>query len=107
MLDFDFFAHGRQVHQPRLDGKTIDYTILLLEQVGDNPPAPFSFIHDYVPLQNRQINCYQTRTTPEAHELINGNLDKSIHIRETVRGPRYCPSIESKIIRSRGQEALI
>ncbi|KAJ1921016.1 Mitochondrial Translation Optimization [Mycoemilia scoparia] len=83
---------------PRLDGNTIDYT-KLLKQYGDNPPTPFSFIHDSVPYQDRQIICHQTRTTPEAHELMRKNFHMSIHIRETVRGPRYCPSIESKIKR--------
>ncbi|KAJ1935091.1 Mitochondrial Translation Optimization, partial [Kickxella alabastrina] len=83
---------------PRLDGRTIDYS-RMPRQLGDMPPTPFSFVHDTVPYADRQIMCYQTRTTPEAHDLIRANFDQSIHIRETVRGPRYCPSLESKIKR--------
>ncbi|KAJ1965965.1 Mitochondrial Translation Optimization [Dipsacomyces acuminosporus] len=83
---------------PRLDGKTIDFTHMP-RQLGDMPVTPFSFIHDTVPYANSQIMCYQTRTTPASHEVIRANFDKSIHIRETVRGPRYCPSLESKLKR--------
>ncbi|KAI9596825.1 glucose inhibited division protein A-domain-containing protein [Syncephalis fuscata] len=83
---------------PRLDGKTIDYTHLL-PQPGDLPASPFSFLHQSVPFENQQLLCHQTRTTTETHDLIRANLSQSIHIRETVRGPRYCPSIESKVIR--------
>jgi tRNA uridine 5-carboxymethylaminomethyl modification enzyme len=46
-----------------------------------------------------QLTCWMTHTNEASHEIIRANLDKSIHIRETVRGPRYCPSLESKIIR--------
>ncbi|KAJ2549159.1 Mitochondrial Translation Optimization [Coemansia sp. RSA 1933] len=83
---------------PRLDGRTIDYS-RMPRQLGDMPPTPFSFIHDSVPYADSQVLCYQTRTTPAAHDIMRANFDKSIHIRETVRGPRYCPSIESKIQR--------
>ncbi|KAJ2592417.1 Mitochondrial Translation Optimization, partial [Coemansia sp. RSA 1722] len=83
---------------PRLDGRSIDYS-QMPRQLGDMPPTPFSFVHDSVPYADKQIMCYQTRTTPEAHEIIRSNFDQSIHIRETVRGPRYCPSLESKIKR--------
>ncbi|RKP06061.1 glucose-inhibited division protein A [Thamnocephalis sphaerospora] len=83
---------------PRLDGRTIDYTHLL-PQPGDRPATPFSFLHETVPFEDQQLLCFQTRTTPVSHKLISDNLSKSIHIRETVRGPRYCPSIESKVIR--------
>ncbi|KAJ1865003.1 Mitochondrial Translation Optimization [Coemansia sp. RSA 2703] len=91
---------------PRLDGRTIDYS-QMPRQLGDMPPTPFSFIHDSVPYADRQIMCYQTRTTPEAHEIIRANFDQSIHIRETVRGPRYCPSLESKIKRFSDKQSHI
>ncbi|KAF9189758.1 Mitochondrial Translation Optimization [Haplosporangium sp. Z 767] len=89
---------------PRLDGKTIDYSDLA-PQYGDMPPAPFSFLNREVPNAHNQLICYQTSTNPKTHEIIRNNLHKSIHIRETVKGPRYCPSIESKIMRFATKEA--
>ncbi|KAJ2755608.1 Mitochondrial Translation Optimization [Coemansia sp. BCRC 34490] len=91
---------------PRLDGRTIDYS-RMPRQLGDMPPTPFSFIHDTVPHADNQISCYQTRTTAAVHDIIRANFDKSIHIRETVRGPRYCPSIESKIKRFSEREGHV
>ncbi|KAI4235158.1 MAG: hypothetical protein L6R40_006558 [Gallowayella cf. fulva] len=82
---------------PRLDRKTIDFAQLEL-QPGENPPVPFSYLNDTVTVEE-QLHCYSTQTNPAAHEIIRANLDKSIHIRETVKGPRYCPSLESKVIR--------
>ena len=82
----------------RLSSKTIDYSNLNV-QPSDYPPQPISYMNDKVQLQEQLVNCYQTSTTPEFHKLISENLDKSIHIKETVKGPRYCPSIESKIIK--------
>lgn len=83
---------------PRLSSKTIDYTHLQ-PQPSDFPPVPMSFLNDAVDLQDKLVQCHMTQTTPEFHKLIEDNLHQSIHIRETVKGPRYCPSIESKIIR--------
>lgn len=83
---------------PRLLSKTIDYR-RLATQPSDYPPQPMSYMNNNVSLQDQLIQCHQTNTTPEFHQIISDNLDKSIHIRETVKGPRYCPSIESKIIR--------
>ncbi|KAJ1938937.1 Mitochondrial Translation Optimization, partial [Linderina macrospora] len=91
---------------PRLDGSTIDYS-QMPRQLGDLPPTPFSYIHNSVPYADQQIMCYQTRTSPEAHEIIRNNFDKSIHIRETVRGPRYCPSLESKIKRFSSKDSHV
>ena len=82
---------------PRLDRKTIDFSSLEI-QPGEEPPVPFSYLNDTVSVQE-QLACYSTETNPAAHEIIRANLDQSIHIRETVKGPRYCPSLESKIIR--------
>lgn len=82
---------------PRLDAKTIDFKPLDI-QPGDNPPMPFSYLNQRVTVEE-QLNCYSTHTNPATHDIIRANLDKSIHIRETVKGPRYCPSLESKIIR--------
>ncbi|EXJ85539.1 tRNA uridine 5-carboxymethylaminomethyl modification enzyme GidA [Capronia coronata CBS 617.96] len=84
---------------PRLDRDTIDFK-LLETQPGDSPPTPFSYLNDSVQIGNEgQLHCWITYTNEAAHDIIRANLDKSIHIRETVKGPRYCPSLESKIIR--------
>ncbi|PNS15347.1 Mitochondrial translation optimization protein 1 [Sphaceloma murrayae] len=82
---------------PRLDAKTIDFSNLEV-QPGDDPPTPFSYLNDAVAVTD-QLNCWSTHTNPRTHDIIRENLDKSIHIRETVKGPRYCPSLESKVIR--------
>ena len=82
---------------PRLDRRSINFSVLEA-QPGDIPPIPFSYLNDIVTVQD-QLVCYSTHTNPAAHEIIRANLSQSIHIRESVKGPRYCPSLESKIIR--------
>lgn len=88
---------------PRLDKKTIDFSRLEV-QPGENPPVPFSYLNDTVSVE-KQLNCYGTETNPATHKIIRDNLDQSIHIRETVKGPRYCPSLESKVIRFGGRDS--
>lgn len=82
---------------PRLDKKTIDFSRLEV-QPGENPPLPFSYLNETVTV-SEQLQCYSTRTNPATHKVIRANFDKSVHIREAVKGPRYCPSLESKVIR--------
>lgn len=82
---------------PRLDRKTIDYPVLE-PQEGDDPPMPFSYLNDSVSVQD-QLLCHATYTNAATHDVVRANLEKTIHIRETVKGPRYCPSLESKVIR--------
>ncbi|KAJ4320356.1 Mitochondrial Translation Optimization [Neodidymelliopsis sp. IMI 364377] len=82
---------------PRLDAKSIDFKVLEAQE-GDDPPTPFSYLNERVQVEKQLLN-YETRTNEAGHDIIRQNLDKSIHIRETVKGPRYCPSLESKIIR--------
>ncbi|GKU02863.1 unnamed protein product [Fusarium langsethiae] len=82
---------------PRIDRASINYDILE-KQYGDDPPSPFSYLNDTVVAQE-QLTCSVTYTNEKTHDIVRDNLDKTIHIRETVRGPRYCPSLESKIIR--------
>ncbi|KAI9310914.1 glucose inhibited division protein A-domain-containing protein [Dichotomocladium elegans] len=89
---------------PRLDGRTINYEGLEVQR-GDDPPSPFSFLHKTLPYADQQILCHQTRTNPEVHQYIEKNFHMSVHIRETVKGPRYCPSLESKIKRFREKAA--
>ncbi|OAP57550.1 tRNA uridine 5-carboxymethylaminomethyl modification enzyme GidA [Fonsecaea erecta] len=89
---------------PRLDRDTIDFSVLQV-QPGDSPPTPFSYLNDTVEIgEAGQLNCWTTYTNEASHEIIRANLDKSIHIRETVKGPRYCPSLESKIIKFKDKQ---
>ncbi|KIX06411.1 tRNA uridine 5-carboxymethylaminomethyl modification enzyme GidA [Rhinocladiella mackenziei CBS 650.93] len=84
---------------PRLDRDTVDLSRLEI-QPGDSPPNPFSYLNRTVEIgEDDQVGCWMTYTNEASHDIIRANLDKSIHIRETVKGPRYCPSLESKIIR--------
>jgi len=83
---------------PRLYGPSIRFEGLI-PQLSDDPPVPLSFLHRTVPLRDRLRACFQTRTTLASHELIRQHLHESVHIKEEVRGPRYCPSIEAKVIR--------
>jgi tRNA uridine 5-carboxymethylaminomethyl modification enzyme len=83
---------------PRVDARTIDFSKLTL-QPGDEKPSFFSFEPDR-PIRE-QIPCYLTRTTKETHEIIMANLDKSPLYTGMIKGvgPRYCPSIEDKVVR--------
>jgi tRNA uridine 5-carboxymethylaminomethyl modification enzyme len=82
---------------PRLDRASINFDVLE-KQSGDNTPMPFSYLNEKVAVTD-QLTCSITYTNEKTHNIIRDNLDKTIHIRETVKGPRYCPSLESKIIR--------
>ena len=83
---------------PRLDGQTIDYSELEL-QPGDDPPPPFSFRTERI--TQDQIPCYLTFTNARTHEIIRGGLDRSPLYSGVIqsRGPRYCPSVEDKVMR--------
>ena len=83
---------------PRLDGTTIDWRGLDA-QPGDDPPVPFSFLTERI--ATPQIVCHITETNPATHAVIRGNLDRSpLYAGEiTGVGPRYCPSIEDKVVR--------
>lgn len=84
----------------RIDGRTIDYS-KCVEQKGDVPVVPFSFSTDPEDVQIEQQSCWLTYTNPETHKIIRDNIDRSplyggvIH----ATGPRYCPSIEDKVMR--------
>ncbi|KAJ7186999.1 glucose inhibited division protein A-domain-containing protein [Mycena filopes] len=82
----------------RLDKNTIDFTGLA-RQDGDAEPHPFSYMNDTVPNAANQIPCFQTHTTLATHQMVRDNLHLSVHIQETRNGPRYCPSIEAKVLR--------
>ena len=83
---------------PRLDGKTIDWASLA-EQPGDKPPVPFSYLTDRI--TTPQISCFITETTTASHDLIKVNLDRAPLYSGQIDsiGPRYCPSIEDKVVR--------
>jgi tRNA uridine 5-carboxymethylaminomethyl modification enzyme len=83
---------------PRLDGRTIDWS-QFQEQPGDEDPTPFSFRTKQIPL--RQIKCHIAHTTPETLRLIRENVHRSPMYTGQIEaiGPRYCPSIEDKIVR--------
>ncbi|WP_438276840.1 tRNA uridine-5-carboxymethylaminomethyl(34) synthesis enzyme MnmG [Nitrobacter sp.] len=83
---------------PRLDGATIDWAAVEM-QPGDDPPEPFSVMTDRITVP--QVQCGITRTTPATHEVIRANVHRSpIYSGQiTSSGPRYCPSIEDKVVR--------
>jgi tRNA uridine 5-carboxymethylaminomethyl modification enzyme len=83
---------------PRLDGTTIDWSAVEM-QPGDDPPEPFSVMTDRI--TTPQIQCGITRTTPQTHEVIRANVHRSPMYSGQIKssGPRYCPSIEDKIVR--------
>ena len=83
---------------PRLDGRTIDWKSLEM-QPGDDPPEPFSTLTGRI--ETPQIQCGITRTTAATHEIIRANVHRSPMYSGQIssRGPRYCPSIEDKIVR--------
>lgn len=76
----------------------------LEEQLGDNPPVPFSFMTDRI--TTPQISCHITYTTPETHKIIRENIGKSAMYSGRIEGvgPRYCPSIEDKVVRFADRE---
>lgn len=82
----------------RLDGNSINWQILD-KQEADSDPVPFSFLATAI--KNRQISCHITSTTPETHKIIRDNLSRSAAYSGSIEGtgPRYCPSIEDKVVR--------
>ncbi|HEY1614329.1 MAG TPA: tRNA uridine-5-carboxymethylaminomethyl(34) synthesis enzyme MnmG [Rhizomicrobium sp.] len=88
---------------PRLDGRTIAWDRLEV-QPGDDPPVPFSFLTERI--TTPQIACHITRTTRATHDIIRHNLDRAPIYSGQIEGtgPRYCPSIEDKIVRFAGRD---
>jgi tRNA uridine 5-carboxymethylaminomethyl modification enzyme len=89
---------------PRLDGRTIDWASLE-RQSGDTEPEPFSFLTEAI--RTPQVDCFITHTTPEGHAIIADNLGESPVYSGAISclGPRYCPSIEDKIVRFKERAA--
>ena len=84
----------------RIDGRTIDYSKMKI-QPGDVPVEPFSFSTDPEDVQIDQLPCWLTATNEETHKIIRANLDRSPLYSGVIEGtgPRYCPSIEDKVVR--------
>lgn len=87
----------------RLDGRTINWSVCE-EQPGDNPPVPFSFLNREITVP--QISCHITYTNDKTHEVIRNNLHVAPMYSGQIKssGPRYCPSIEDKIVRFADKE---
>ena len=85
---------------PRLDGNTIDYSVMS-EQKGDEHIQPFSFTNREEDIKRDQISCWLTYTSEETHEVIRENIDRSPLFSGVITGtgPRYCPSIEDKVMK--------
>ena len=104
LIDFGFSVRRFKTGTPaRVDGRTIDFS-RLEKQLGDEPPVPFSFMTDKR-IENR-MPCYLTYTNPKTHEIILNNLHRAPMFNGAITslGPRYCPSIESKIVRFKDKE---
>ncbi len=89
---------------PRLDGRTIDWSKTTVQH-GDDDPLPFSFLTKSLP--KNQLPCHITHTNPKSHEFILGNLDRAPLYSGQIKGvgPRYCPSIEDKVVRFSGRDS--
>ncbi|MGB6969137.1 MAG: tRNA uridine-5-carboxymethylaminomethyl(34) synthesis enzyme MnmG, partial [Methyloceanibacter sp.] len=83
---------------PRLDGRTINWDALQVQE-GDDPPTPFSFLTTHI--STPQIVCHVTHTNPATHAIIEANLARAPMYSGAIEsvGPRYCPSIEDKVVR--------
>lgn len=88
----------------RLNGRTIDYSKLEL-QPGDDDPQPFSFLTDRI--EQEQIGCWLAATNERVHDLIRANLERAPMYSGQINstGPRYCPSIEDKVVRFSGKQS--
>ena len=99
-------AHGVTMYRfktgtpARVDGRSIDFS-KMEEQFGDGQIVPFSFTTDPGQIQKRQVSCWLTYTNEETHRIIRENLDRSPLFSGFIEGtgPRYCPSIEDKVVR--------
>jgi len=90
---------------PRIDGRTLDYSVMV-EQPGDDPAPVFSYLGNAAQ-HPRQVSCWITSTNVHTHDIIRGGLDRSPLYTGVIEGvgPRYCPSIEDKIMRFAGKDS--
>ena len=89
----------------RMDKRSLDFS-KMEEQVGDEKIIPFSFSTNPADIQKEQVSCYLTYTNEKTHEIIRGNLDRSPIYAGIIEGtgPRYCPSIEDKVVKFADKE---
>ena len=89
----------------RMDKRSLDFS-KMEEQVGDEKIIPFSFSTNPADIQREQVSCYLTYTNEKTHEIIRGNLDRSPIYAGIIEGtgPRYCPSIEDKVVKFSDKE---
>lgn len=105
-LSASLLSHGIELMRfktgtpARVDGRTVD-TSKMEEQKGDERILPFSFTTDFEEIQKEQVSCWLTYTNEETHKIIRENLDRSPLYSGDIQGtgPRYCPSIEDKVVR--------
>ena len=105
-LTDSLISHGIEVRRfktgtpARIDKKSIDFS-KMTEQLGDDRIVPFSFTTDPDSIQKEQVSCWLTYTNEETHEIIRANLDRSPLYSGVIDGvgPRYCPSIEDKVVK--------
>lgn len=84
---------------PRIAKSTVDFSRCELH-LADEIPEPFSFMNEQVWIEpNKQLPCYMTRTNEAVAKIIRDNIHCNLHVSEEITGPRYCPSIESKVLR--------
>ena len=101
LLDHGITVYRFKTGTPaRVDGRTIDYS-KMEEQKGDIPIVPFSFETDPASIQKPQVSCWLTHTGKAAHDVIRANIDRSPLYNGRIHGtgPRYCPSIEDKVMK--------
>ena len=104
LIDLGFSVRRFKTGTPaRLDGRTVDYSRLSVQE-GEQNVTPFSFLNDRVPTE--QTPCYLTYTNANTHKIILNNLDRAPLYNGAISstGPRYCPSIETKVVRFRDKE---
>lgn len=89
---------------PRIEKSTIDFSKCDV-RFPDKISTPFSFMNETVWLPvEKQLNCYLTYTTKKVEKIIKDNMHCNLHVTEEICGPRYCPSIESKILKFNGHK---
>jgi tRNA uridine 5-carboxymethylaminomethyl modification enzyme len=110
-LSQSLVSHGIELYRfktgtpARIDKRTIDFTVME-EQKGDEKVVPFSFLHSEEDIRREQISCWLTYTSSKTHQIIQDNLHRSPLYGGQIEGtgPRYCPSIEDKVVRFHDKE---